>query len=270
MLASMVSSELQSRIDAGMRAVLNQTELLHREFGRAASQWKYDGSRVTPVDIAISEGIFNELKKAFPVDQLFSEELADTTEPIAVTSRFCWVLDPIDGTNNYATGIPDCAISLAILENGNPAYGIVYDLARKTLMHGGPGVGMWDGDNATTVKDTPPDRQSLIGFHTPMDRSLLPSVQPVLAEYKIRGLGSSTLHLAYVAAGKLDATIDHNVKIWDIAAAVALCLGAGGEIHTMNGEIFPMKVFNLKMGRIQYYAGSAATCANLRRLLAAG
>src|SRR5262245_17877619 len=75
--AFMSSPELLSRIEAAKRAVLAQTALLHREFGCAESQWKHDGTRVTAVDVAISEGIFRELGAQFPGDQFFSEELAE-------------------------------------------------------------------------------------------------------------------------------------------------------------------------------------------------
>ncbi|HEY1111667.1 MAG TPA: inositol monophosphatase family protein, partial [Opitutaceae bacterium] len=129
----MSSPELLSRIAAAKRAVMAQTELMHQQFGRAESQWKYDGTRVTAVDVAISENIVRELGAQFPDDQYFSEELADTTAPVAVTARFSWVLDPIDGTNNFALGIPHCAISLALCEYGEPVYGVVYDLSRRTL-----------------------------------------------------------------------------------------------------------------------------------------
>src|SRR3954470_12858139 len=152
----MSSPELLSRIAAAKIAVMAQTELLHREFGRAESKWKTDGTRVTAVDIAISEGIFRELAAQFKADQFFSEELADTDQPIPVTAQFCWVLDPIDGTNNFALGIPHCAISLALCENGEPVYGVVYDLSRRTLMHGGPGFGMHDGERTAKVLNVPP------------------------------------------------------------------------------------------------------------------
>ena len=82
-----------------------QTSLLQREFGRAESKWKHDGTRVTAVDVAISEAIVRELGTRFPSDQQFSEELALTEAPIPVTAEFCWVLDPIDGTNNFALGL---------------------------------------------------------------------------------------------------------------------------------------------------------------------
>ncbi len=263
----MPSPELLARIEAAQRAVLAQTDLLHREFGRAESQWKSDGTRVTAVDIAISENIFRELGAQFSGDQFFSEELAETPAPIPVTARFAWMLDPIDGTNNYALGIPQCAIALALFEKGEPVYGVVYDLARRTLIHGGPGFGVHDGDRPAQVKTEPLNKESLVGFHSPSDKSLVSQLQPILTNFKIRGLGSATLHLAYVAVGLIDGALDYNVKIWDLAAAIPLCLGAGGEVHFLNGEQLPLRQFDLKMPRIHYFAGSPQMCARLRELM---
>jgi myo-inositol-1(or 4)-monophosphatase len=263
----MPSPELSTRIAAAQRVVLAQTALLHREFGRVASQWKRDGTRVTAVDLAISENIFRDLGAEFPADQYFSEELADPGAPIPVTARFVWVLDPVDGTNNYALGIPQCAISLALLEDGEPVYGVVYDLGRRGLLHGGPGFGAWDGARAMQVSTAPLTPESLVGFHSPWDKALLPAAGAVLAQFKIRGLGSATLHLAYVAAGLFDGVVDFNVRLWDLAAAIPLVRAAGGEVRFLNGAQFPMKHFDLKMPRIVYCAGSPAMCARLDELM---
>lgn len=264
----MATAELLRRIEAGKRAVNAQTALLHREFGRAESKWKSDGTRVTAVDVAISENIFHELAGEFPGDQFFSEELAETDAPIPVTARFSWVLDPIDGTNNFALGIPYCAISLALCEGGEPVYGIVYDLSRRVLIHGGPGFGVRDGDRDAKVLKVAPHPESIVGFHRPFDPALLPAANAVLGQFKIRGLGSATLHLAYVAVGLFDGCVDFNVKIWDLAAAIPLVRAAGGEVTFLNGEQLPMRVFNLKMGRIVYVAGGPIVAARLRELLA--
>lgn len=263
----MSSPELVTRIAAAKLAVLAQTDLLHREFGRAESKWKSDGTRVTAVDVAISENIFSELAAQFPADQFFSEELAETDAPIPVTAHFSWVLDPIDGTNNFALGIPHCAISLALCERGEPVYGVVYDLSRRVLMHGGPGFGLHDGERIAGVKNAPFTRETLVGFHSPADKKLLPMASGVLSQFKIRGLGSATLHLAYVAAGILDGCVDYNVKIWDLAAAIPLVRATGGEVHFLNGEQLPMRVFDLKMKQIIYVAGGPAMCARLRELM---
>lgn len=256
-----------SRIEAAKRAVLAQTELLHREFGRARSEWKSDGTRVTPVDLAISENITRELKAQFPADDVLSEELADTGSPVPLKGEYAWVLDPIDGTNNYAMGIANCAISLALLRDGRPVYGAVYDLGRRALMHGGPGFGTFDGDRQVRVMPEPPDPQTMVGFHSPYDRRYAKDATIMVENFKIRGLGSSTLHLAYVAVGLLGGTLDHNVKVWDIAAAVPMCIGAGGEVHFLRKSPFPLRTFDIRMGRILYVAGNAAVCARIEELI---
>jgi myo-inositol-1(or 4)-monophosphatase len=261
--------ELARRIEAAKAAVQAETGLLHREFGRAESRWKGDGTRVTAVDIAISENIFRSLRSKFPEDQMFSEELPEGDGPVPVTSRFGWVLDPIDGTNNFALGIPYCAISLALIVHGEPVYGVVYDLGRRILMHGGPGFGMFDGDRPAHVSEEKPNPDSLIGFHSPNDKAMAPAANAVIANFKIRGLGSATLHLAYVAAGLFGGAVDFNLKIWDLAAAIPLCRAAGGEVIFINGAQLPMTVFDLKMKRIIYVAGSPAMAARLAGLLSA-
>src|SRR5205085_4675070 len=130
------------------------------------------------------------------------------------------------------------------------AYGVVYDLSRRILMHGGPGFGVWDGARAVKVSVAPFTKETLVGFHSPFDKSLLPMASGVLSQFKIRGLGSATLHLAYVAAGLLDGCVDFNVKIWDLAAAIPLVRAAGGEVVFLNRQELPMKTFDLKMPRI--------------------
>ncbi len=263
----MPSPDLLVRIEAAKRAVLAQADFLHREFGRARSAWKSDGTRVTAADIAISEAIFRELGAHFPDDELLSEELGDGTAAITLKARFAWVLDPIDGTNNYALGIPHCAISLALLEDGVPVYGVIYELARRVLLHGGPGLGAWEGEKPVRVKTGEKPDQRLLGFHSPMDKRFAPHAARLVERFKIRALGSSTLHLAYVGAGLLDGAVDHNVKVWDIAAAVPFCQGAGAEVRYLREPVFPLRVFDLHMPRVPFCAGAPAVCEELAGLL---
>lgn len=261
------SPELLSRIASAKKAVLAESALLHREFGKAESKWKSDGTRVTAIDIAISENIYRTLRKEYRQDQMFSEELPEGDGPIPVLSQFSWVLDPIDGTNNFALGIAHCAISLGLLESGVPVYGVVYDLSRRVLMHGGPGFGMWDGDREVKVTGESPNPEMIIGFHSPNDKALVPAAEAILKNFKIRGLGSATLHLAYVAAGIFGGAVDFNVKIWDLAAAIPMCQAAGGEVRFLNGEQIPVRVFDLKMKRIVYVAGSPVVAERLNALV---
>jgi myo-inositol-1(or 4)-monophosphatase len=259
--------EIERRIQAARRTVNAQTGLLHREFHRAPSSWKSDGSRVTAADIAISEAILRDLAAEFPGDQGFSEESRPAGSAAAVTSRFCWVLDPIDGTNNYAIGIPFCAISLALLEHGEPVYGVVYDMARRSLIEGGPGLGAFDGGQPAGVRKEPPQAGSTIGFHSPYQKEIVSQLAPIIEEFKIRGLGSSTLHLAYVGIGLLNGVLDHNVRVWDIAAAHAIALGGGAEVRFLKNTPYPLKRFDLDAPRIHYLAGNPQVCARVVELL---
>jgi myo-inositol-1(or 4)-monophosphatase len=262
-----MSSAIEPRIEAAKAAVLAETARLHAEFGRTKAHLKYDGTRVTPVDIAISESIQHAITQQFPEDQFFSEELAVTDAPIPVTSRFCWVLDPIDGTNNYANGIIYVSISLALLEDGRPVYGVIYDMARRVLMHGGPGRGLWDDGKPARVVAEPPHGNSLVGFHSPVEKGFSAEGKRVIEHFKIRGLGSSALHLAYCAVGHLDGVVEHNNKLWDIAAAAAMIEEGGGRLDYLTPSPFPLREFWLKSPRVQYVAGNAAMVTRLHEIL---
>lgn len=264
----MSGPDLESRIPVAHAAVTAQIPLFDAGFGAVRSDWKSDGSRVTPADIAISENIQAAILAAFPEDQFFSEELAEGDGDVVVTSRFSWVLDPIDGTNNFALGIPNCAIALALCEDGEPVYGVIYDFGRKRLLHGGPGRGVYDGEVEAKVSDAAAGAQAIIGFHSPVERGRYPGhAEAIVGAYKIRGLGSSTLHLAYTAIGLIDGTVDHNVKLWDIAAAIPLVRGAGGEVRFLGPSPLPLRRFSLAMDRIFYVAGKASMCDALQAAL---
>jgi myo-inositol-1(or 4)-monophosphatase len=260
--------EITRRIEAAKAAVMAETGLLHREFGKAQSRWKSDGTRVTAVDIAISENIFKRLRESFPEDQMFSEELPEGGGPVAVSSRFGWVLDPIDGTNNFALGIPYCAISLALIQYGEPVYGVVYDLSRRTSCTGAPALACSTGNGPPRCPPSPPRPRRLSVSTARTTRRSSPVPRPSSRHFKIRSTGSATLHLAYVAAGLFGGAVDFNVRIWDLAAAIPLCRAAGGEVIFLNGEQLPMKVFDLKMRKIMYVAGAPALARRLAALVA--
>ena len=261
------SPALLSRVEAAKNVVLDQRQCLHENLGQVKSDWKQDGSRVTAIDHAISKNILGALAQAFPDDQGFSEELL-ADDPVDVTSRFVWVLDPIDGTNNFATGLAQCAISLALFEDGQPVYGVIYDASRRCLMHGGPGMGMWDGARSVTVQDQTLGHKSVVGFHSPHEFGKYAGHGEVLVgRYKIRALGSSALHLAYVAAGLFDGVVDHNVKLWDIAAGIAMVRGAGADVQFLANSPLPLRRFDLDMPRTFYVGGSSSVRGELAEVL---
>jgi len=264
---SACSPHLQARIEAGLATVGRHSGRLLADLGRVESDWKKDGSRVTETDHAISQGILADLAAAFPEDQGLSEELL-VDEPVAVTREFAWVLDPIDGTNNFAAGLVQCAISLALFQHGRPVYGIVYDASRRCVIQGGPGIGLWDGGRKAAPYTGRLDASSKIGFHSPRHPERYPGHgEAIITASKIRGMGSSTLHLAYTAVGLLDGVVDHNVKIWDIAAGMALMAAARGEMRYRTVDPLPLTSFDVEMPSIVYVAGNSAMCDDLSAIL---
>ena len=253
------SSHLNPRIEAGIAAVESQIPLFRRLLGNVQSEWKQDRSRVTEADLTISRRVESQILGAFPQDQFFSEETKATDRPYAIDSEFTWVIDPVDGTNNFALGMRFCAISLGLLRNGYPIYGFIYDASRDLIMHGGKGWGGWDGDNAMVPSNRTGDSEYYMafdGFSSDRNFDLLSRLRG--AGIKFRNYGSGALHLAYVANGLLDGSLSSRVSIWDIAAGYAFCEAVGAEFHFMDGSIFPLTHFDLRAPPINYFAATPA------------
>lgn len=263
----MTTKALQHRINAGRVALNEQVAFFHRQFGQVPSEWKEDDTRVTFADFAISERIFASLRASFPDDAFCSEESNPTDEAVSLKNGYGWILDPIDGTNNYALGIPFCAISLALLKRGTPVYGMVYDMSRRTLIEGGPEFGLLDGSQKAGVSTCALHRQSILGLNFPLTPAVYAALQPALCQYRVRSSGSSALNAAYAAIGKLDGSLDFRVKVWDIAAAYALILAGGGEFHFLEQPLFPIATFHPRMVSSPYLAGNTQVCHTLRSLL---
>ena len=131
---------IEKRIQAGAEVVESQVPQFKRWMGKVKSRWKADCSRVTEADLAISREVESRILEAFPQDQFFSEETRASDAPYDIESEYVWVIDPVDGTNNFALGMPTCAISLGLLRNGYPVYGIIYDASRTSSCTAAKGV----------------------------------------------------------------------------------------------------------------------------------
>jgi len=261
-----LDSQLRHRINAGREAVRDQVAFFGRQFGDVSSEWKEDDTRVTFADFAISEKLFAELRRDFPKDDYCSEESNPLDETQHLEARFAWVVDPIDGTNNYALGCSFCAISLALLLDGVPVYGFIYDHSTEDLLEGGVGYGLLRNQKKVDRDAAIADAQTMIGLHFPMSCEQLEKLSPLLAKYRVRCIGSGALTAAYVATGYLSGVIDYRVKVWDIAAAYALCQAVGAVWHFTGESLFPMKSFHPQMGFSPYYAGSELFAAKLAGL----
>lgn len=259
--------QLRHRINAGRVAVRDQIAFFERQFGQVVSEWKEDDTRVTFADFAISEKIFAELRRDFPEDIFCSEEASPLDEVLQLDERFAWLVDPIDGTNNYALGFSVCAISLALLQDGMPVYGFIYDHSSKVLLEGGPGRGLLRDQKKVNRNDTAAEAQTMIGLHFPMNVDRLQQLSPLLEKYRVRCLGSGALTAAYVATGYLTGVFDDRVKVWDIAAAYALCAAMGIQFQFLAEDPFPMKSFHPHMEFSPYYAGTQSYMDEVAKFL---
>ena len=254
-----MESEIEKRIEEGRKAVLSQVDFLHERFGKSESSWKEDETRVTPADLEISEKITEFLAKEFPDDDICSEETDSGKEPIELTKRFAWILDPIDGTNNFALGIPFTSISLGLLKDGVPVYGLVYDFGRRELFHGGQGKGVWCGDEKIERrKGGSGGKKKIVAIGVEVDTKTLPLVNEIIKGSILRNMGSAALQLTYTALGMIDVYMDFKVKIWDIAAACAICEEADTEIKFLQGSPFPLKQFDIKGAPVEFVAGEVS------------
>jgi myo-inositol-1(or 4)-monophosphatase len=259
--------QLRHRINAGRVAVKAQTAFFGRQFGQVASEWKADDTRVTFADFAISENVFAALRRDFAEDDYCSEEANPLDEVLTLGAGFAWVIDPIDGTNNYALGFPVCAISLALVHDGMPVYGFIYDYSTDALLEGGTGFGLQRNQKTVNRDRMAVDAQAMLGLHFPIDLELLDKLKPLLAKYRVRCLGSGALSAAYVATGYLTGVVDFRVKVWDIAAAYALCAGAGVAFRFLEASPFPLRAFHPQMDFCPYLAGTDAVCEELQAQL---
>lgn len=201
---------------------------------------------VTRYDKAAETLIAARLRSAFPTHRLLAEEGATNSDG---DSPYLWVVDPLDGTTNFAHGFPVFAVSMALLENGQPRLGVVYDPTRDECFSAIAGQGAW-----LTRADGSPQRLQVSPART-LQESLLATGFPYdvqtsdwdnLAEFRaflkrsrgVRRPGAAALDLAYVAAGRLDGYWEYKLSPWDIAAGVLLVQEAGGRVTSItNGPI---------------------------------
>lgn len=262
------ATELRQRINAGREALKSQIGFFTRQFGEVPSEWKADDTRVTFADFAISEQMAMRLRRDFPGDDFCSEESGPMDEDQILEAPFAWVLDPIDGTNNYALGFPVCAISLALLYQGQPVYGFLYEHATGSILEGGRDLGLFRNRKRLDRDAIAAEAQTMLGFHFPIPAVQLRCLEPLLSRYRVRCLGSGALALAHVATGYLSGAVDFRVKIWDLAAAFALCEASNVCVHFIESNPFPLKRFNPQMEYCPYYAGTAAVMAEVETCLA--
>lgn len=194
---------------------------------------------VTEVDEKAQRAIVRVIKKHFKHDAILAEEgnLSATRE----ASRR-WIVDPIDGTTNFAHGYPVFCVSIAFESNGTVQCGVVHDPNRAEVFRAERGKGAFVNKKRIQVSQATDLRQSLLvtGFPYDLDNPDYENVPYFLHFLRraqaVRRDGSAALNLAYVAAGRFDGLWEVSLRPWDYAAGVLLIEEAGGKVSHMSGR----------------------------------
>lgn len=223
-------------------AVLRAGELQMEQFGRDVHVRKKGTiDLVTDVDMAV-ERMFRELiASRFPDHQILAEELGGAAEP---PPGPCWVFDPVDGTTNFAHGLPIFCASVALEIAGRGEVAAVYDPTRKELFTAVRGGGAFLNGQPLRVSgaETLVDAMLVTGF--PYDvHARVDEIVGLFADFigqarAVRRLGSAALDLCYVAAGRMDGFWESDLKPWDIAGGALIIEEAGGRVTGLDGSPF--------------------------------
>src|SRR5262245_12189688 len=202
--------------------------------------WKSDGSMVTSADVEIQDWLEKEINQAFPSDGILGEEGLDGA-PHRLDAHHVWVLDPVDGTNNFGRGIPGFCVSVGILRGGAAFAGAVYDPMADQLFTAAVGAGAWCNGRRLRVEPAPLSGRSLFSIRTPWPEGVPPFVEGWMRRHRLRRPGSTALQLCYVAMGALAFVHDHGASLWDVAGAAPVVTEAGGMLTTPGGDpLFPL------------------------------
>ncbi|MDA0734029.1 MAG: inositol monophosphatase family protein [Chloroflexi bacterium] len=192
---------------------------------------------VTDVDLASEKLILGILTSEFPQFSILAEE----SKPVTNDSEYTWVVDPIDGTRNYAEGIPHFCLVIALAKGSEMVVGVTFDPLKDEMFTAEQGKGAFLNGERITVSQRQEVPESILGFDLgyvdekaglalDMVRSLWPNI------LGMRLMGSSALGLAYAACGRLDIYFHNQLSPWDIASGLVLVREAGGNVVDKQGE----------------------------------
>jgi myo-inositol-1(or 4)-monophosphatase len=233
---------LQTAIDAVCRA-----GEIQRQASRGTFEIRKKGTidLVTEVDVAVEKMVRALIAERYPDHDVLGEELGGPAE--GEGSRYCWICDPLDGTTNFAHGLPLFCSTIALEVDGELRVGAVYDPTRDELFTAIRGGGAFLNGARIRVSTAAALIDSLLVTGFPY------SVQEKLDEMiglfgrflskarAVRRLGSAALDMCYVAAGRLDGFWEEGLNAWDIAGGVLIVQEAGGRITSLDGGPFVLR-----------------------------
>ncbi len=205
-----------------------------------APEIRYKGviDLVTEFDNRSEEFLLGEIRRRFPDHRIIGEESGDH----GGEEDCVWLVDPLDGTVNFAHGIPIFSVSLAYVEKGAIELGVVYDPMRDECFSAERGRGAWLNDDPIRVSSTEDLGHALLVTGFPYDIRTNPRnnldnyARLSLLSQGVRRLGSAALDLAYVACGRFDGFWELSLNAWDLAAGGLIALEAGARVTNMQGD----------------------------------
>ncbi len=234
------------------------------QFGASRARLKADGSIVTATDEQIDRLISQRVQEAYPGDTVLSEEQATLFHPAIERT---WVIDPVDGTTNFARGLLTWGVSIALLVHGAPLVGVLHFPLLHEVYTAAAGQGARrNGTVIHTAAGADIDGSGLF-MECTRTRRRFSFALPL----KSRMLGSAAYHVCKVAEGSALAGSEATPKVWDIAAAALILSEAGGIIRRLTGEpIFPLRAEARDYQTLSYpilYAADEATWLHVQRAM---
>ncbi|MGA9725482.1 MAG: 3'(2'),5'-bisphosphate nucleotidase CysQ [Candidatus Binatus sp.] len=205
---------------------------------------KSPGNPVTEADLQADRAIKTLLRDPFPAYGWLSEETADNDDRLKC--RRVWIVDPLDGTKEFITGVPEFAVAIALIEDGVPVLGVTYNPIKREMYWSARGVGCHLNTRRVRVTRTRIlERATVLASRSETARGEWQVFHGML---KVSPTGSVAYKLALVAAGKGDATFTRSPKSeWDIASGAALVVEAGGTITDIKGRAIRFNQRNVKL-----------------------
>lgn len=204
---------------------------------------------VTEVDRTCDTLIRSGLQQAFPQDTLLTEETWQDGQDVSMPGT--WVVDPVDGTTNFAHGFPHFAVSIAYVWQGDPVLGVVFDPCRDELFTAIRHQGALRNNRPIATSTVAQLNKALLATGFPYDHTIHPRdnfrhfMTFMELSQGVRRPGSAALDLAYVACGRLDGLWEMRLAPWDVAAGALLIQEAGGTITQLLGQ--PLKLNQRKI-----------------------
>ena len=219
-------------------ALLRAGKVLSRHFGKIGYKQKRRADLLTIADLESQKAVLDAIRKNFPGDDYKAEE----NEEKLTGAEYLWIIDPLDGTTNYAHGYPAACTSIGVLRNGKPRLGGVYDPFRKELFLAQKDGGAFLNGKRLGVSKTARMADSLLITGFPYDRAeradyyLAHFKSFMMRSHDVRRSGSAALDMAWIAAGRADGYWELELNPWDVAAGVLLVEEAGGRVTDFGGK----------------------------------